>query len=208
MINVRRTLFAAACSVAIGSAVAYAAGNYSTYPIVGAASFCASTNSSGPGVGGTTGQTGTQGVCAQTVPAGPPDLTGSELVPADTGLQLPATVTVPVPSLASGAPNYVSALTLQGASEASTATYTIPNNVTNTILDPTGTLTAATITLPSAPFDGQLVRIASSQLITPTLVITPSSASTSIKNSATAFGAVPYSATFIYNLAKNAWYRL
>ena len=206
-------------AVIVAGSIAYAAGNWSTLPIVGATSFCGSTVSgvtlpSTQGnyavVPGSTQGNGF-GICGQTIPAGPPDLTGSELVPADTALQNgqpPATVTIPLPSIASGAPNYVSALTLQGAGEAATASYTIPNNVTNTILDPTGTLSATTITLPSAPFDGQLVRITSSQILSPTLVITPSSAATTVKNGPTAFGSVPYSASFIYNLAKNTWYRI
>jgi hypothetical protein len=205
-------------AVAVAGSVAIAAGMWPTLPVVGESSFCASTvtgvglpANQGPYaiVPGSTQGTSI-GICGQTVPAGPADLTGSELVPMDTGLGNgpPATVTAPIPSVASGAPNYVSALTLQGTLEVATATYAIPNNVTNTILDPTGTLTAATITLPASPLDGQLVRITSSQTITPTLVITATSAATTVKSAPTAFSSLPYSATFIYNLAKNTWYRL
>lgn len=213
-------------AVTVAGSVALAVGNWSTLPIVGAASFCAS-NVSGVVLPSTQGPYGvvpgstqgtSSGICGQTVPAGPPDLTGSELVPADTVLpngQPPATVTIPMPSVASGAFSYVANATLQPASLNATGTYTIPNNITNVILDPTGTLTAATITLPSAPFDGQVLRITSSQPITPTLVITASSNQTTVKNApavfsgslgtSTGFG---YNASFIYNLSKNTWYRL
>lgn len=216
MTNVRRTLFAAACSVAIGSAVtAFAAGMYSNFPVVGSAAYCAAINASGPGVGGTTGQTGTNTICAQTVPAGPPDLTGAEVVNADTGVATPATANVPVPSLASGVFNYVGSAALQPANLAATGTFTIPNLVNTVILDPTGTLSSATITLPSAPLDGQILRIVSSQAVTPTLVVTASSAQAStlkIKNAPTALGTTtatgPWSASFIYNLGQNTWFRL
>lgn len=80
------------------STVAWAAGNYSTYPIVGQPSFCASGNPSGPGVGGVTGQSGIPNTCVQTVPAGPPMQTGTETVPADTNVGSnvnPETVTIP-----------------------------------------------------------------------------------------------------------------
>ena len=64
------------------SAVAYAAGNYLTYPIVGSPSFCVSSNPNGPGVGsGVTGQQGIPANCVQTVPAGPALVTGSGIDP-------------------------------------------------------------------------------------------------------------------------------
>ena len=81
-----------------------AAGNWSTQPIVGSPSVCVSNVS---GTGGTTApylivpgstQGTTQGICGQVMPAGPIALTGSELIPADTGLALgapPQTVVIP-----------------------------------------------------------------------------------------------------------------
>ena len=82
----------------------WAAGNWSTLPIVGSPSVCVS-NVSGTGgptapyliVPGSTQGT-TQGICGQVMPAGPIALTGSELIPADTGLALgapPQTVVIP-----------------------------------------------------------------------------------------------------------------
>ena len=99
----------AACVLMIGCGGVIAAGSWSTLPIVGSASFCASTvsgvgggtaNGLG-GLGGITGQgqgLGAGSICGQTVPAGPTGLTGEELIPADTGLgggASPQSVTIP-----------------------------------------------------------------------------------------------------------------
>jgi hypothetical protein len=86
----KRTLLGAAGLLAAAVTVAFAAGNWPDYPQVGQPSFCTS-NVTGVNAAGNIST-----VCAQTVPAGPPALTGNELVPADTGLQTPATVTVPL----------------------------------------------------------------------------------------------------------------
>jgi hypothetical protein len=67
--------------------IAYGAGQFPGYPTVGAGPYCG---------GYSTGVNGQ--VCVVTVPAGPNSLTGSELIPADTGLASgaqPQTVTIP-----------------------------------------------------------------------------------------------------------------
>lgn len=95
-----RTLAAAGVAVAVASTLAIAAGNWSTLPIVGSASFCGSTVTGTGSLGGITGQGqgSTGSICGQTIPAGPPAITGNELVPADTNLTggaPPQTVTIP-----------------------------------------------------------------------------------------------------------------
>lgn len=69
----------------VTSGIVFAAGNWSTYPIVGGQSFCASTVTGAGGLGGATGQgqASTGSICAQMVPAGP-TFTGEEMIPADT----------------------------------------------------------------------------------------------------------------------------
>jgi hypothetical protein len=137
-----RTLAVAGVAVAAVSTLAWAAGNYSTYPIVGSASFCASTVSGVGGLGGTTGQGqgSTGSICAQTIPAGPTVLTGSELVPADTaaGANTPVqSVTIPAALLAnmSGTPrNY------------------LDNGSMNVQQRGTGTVTCGTTTVPSTAY--------------------------------------------------------
>lgn len=104
--NVKRGILAAALVAAVAVPVAWAAGNWSTLPIVGGSSFCAAIVGSGPTQGGITGQgagaLGGSTICAQTVPAGPPALTGAETIPADTnaaGGASPQTVNIPVAAL-------------------------------------------------------------------------------------------------------------
>lgn len=74
MRKARKGLIAVGLTAGLCTA-AYADGMFSTLPIIGSASFCASTVT---GAGGLLGS-----ICAQTVPAGPPALTGLELIPAD-----------------------------------------------------------------------------------------------------------------------------
>lgn len=96
----------------ITSGLVWAAGNYSTYPILGQPSFCGSTVSGAGGFnaqgnvggGGNTGQgqASSGSLCAQTIPAGPSALTGEELLPADTQIgsgSNPQTVTIPTSML-------------------------------------------------------------------------------------------------------------
>ena len=86
---------------------AHAAGAFSTYPVAGSPSFCASWIGSPTGQTGATGTgggTGAGAVCGQTEPANPAWLSGSELIPADipantaTGAS-PQTETIPVSAL-------------------------------------------------------------------------------------------------------------
>lgn len=62
-----------AALVVLSPSFGIAAGNYSTWSVIGGPAFC------GSQVTGSTGQ-----ICGQTIPAGPPALTGSELIPLDT----------------------------------------------------------------------------------------------------------------------------
>ncbi len=94
-----------ALGLTLAGAVAWGAGIFSTLPIVGDTSFCASYIGSPTGQTGATGTgggTGAGAVCGQTVPAGPTALTGEELIPADIpntiGAQ-PLTVAVPAAML-------------------------------------------------------------------------------------------------------------
>jgi hypothetical protein len=98
MNRTRKGLIAVGLLAAISTATitgVIAAGNWSTLPVVGGASYCASTvsgvnlpSSQGPFgvVPGSTQGSGSQGICGQTVPAGPTGVTGVEMIPADTGL--------------------------------------------------------------------------------------------------------------------------
>lgn len=88
--NLRTKLVAGLAAVAISGVLAHAAGMFQGYPIVGGPSYCDGAS--------TAGVPGTAAVCNVTVPAGPPAVTGNELIPADTNLsqgQAPQTVLIP-----------------------------------------------------------------------------------------------------------------
>lgn len=198
--------FLAASTVAV-----IAAGNYSTYPVVGGASFCAST----VGVNGQAGNTGQGGgaagtngaYCAQTVPAGPTIVTGSELVPADTGLANgapPQSVVIPMASL-NALPFTVSAVPTS-----TTTTLSATNLTGGYVLTATGTITAATISLPPAPIDGQQFAISSNRTIT-TLSVTDNTAGHAVASAPTVLTlstTAPMGYRFLYNAAALTWYRV
>jgi hypothetical protein len=189
----KRIIFAALGLLALIATPVLAAGLWPNFPVVGGASYCASTST------GVSGQ-----VCTVTVPAGPTALTGAETVPADTNLtqgQPPQTVRVPVTSLASGAYANVSPLT--GTS------VVIPNNVSNYLITPAGTIAALTVTMPSAPTDGQVVHINSSATVT-ALTLNGASGQT-ISNAPTAITistTVAYGYAFLYQASTKKWMRL
>lgn len=97
MKKVRLLAAVGACVAVIGIPLAYAAGLFFGLPVVGGASYCSGFSSfqqtpTVPGVA----QSPT--VCNSTVPAGPVGLTGTEMIPADTGLAggaAPQTVLIP-----------------------------------------------------------------------------------------------------------------
>jgi hypothetical protein len=210
-----------AVALTVGSVAAYAAGNYSTYPIVGSPSFCASTVS---GAGGFNAQGNSNGVnptgqgqatsgslCAQTVPAGPPSLTGNELIPADTAAGSgvnPQTVTIPIVLLGAGAVNYQTPLT----------GTTVTANPTDSLmlLDPAGTIAALTVVMPGPAAslkDGQKWEVTSSQTVT-ALTLTPGTGTTIGGNAGSTPTAITPSATgstgyaFIYKASNAKWYRV
>lgn len=99
-----RTLLCAVAAVSAAGSLAWAAGSWSTLPIVGSPSFCGSIIGSGPSQSGITGQgagavgVGAGTICGETIPAGPPTASGTELIPADTGSAggaPPQTVVIP-----------------------------------------------------------------------------------------------------------------
>jgi hypothetical protein len=169
--------------------IAFAAGQFPGYPIVGGAAYCSSVQN---------------GVCVNTVPAGPTAITGNELVPADTqiaGGSPPQTVLLSMASL--------NALPYQYTAPLTGASVTIANNIGSLVIDPAGTIAALTVVMPAAPVDGQWLNIASSNTVT-ALTLTPGAgqtiaqAPTAITVSTTA----PYGYRFIYRAANTKWYRL
>lgn len=193
-----RSAAATLAAIVASVAVALAAGNFSTYPIVGNPAFC-----SGNVIAGVPG---TATVCDSNVPAGPAALTGNELIPADTGLpsgQQPQTVVVPARLLGGGATQFATPLT--GAS------LTAAAGETTMLLDPAGTIAALTVTLPAVGglIDGQKWRLASSQTVT-ALTLTPGSGTTIAQapTTITVSTTAPYNYEFVYRASTTKWYRL
>jgi hypothetical protein len=204
MLNLRKTALAAMFVAAVAIPTAYAAGLFSTLPIVGGASFCASTVTGTGSLGGITnqGQGTTGSICAQTVPAGPPSLTGAEKFPADTqasGGANPQTVVVTTCQLGAGSYLNVSPVTTAPFS------LTIPNQVCFYNVAANSTTTNQIITMPSAPLDGQIIRLLTSNTIT-NLGIAPAAGQT-VQNPPTTATA-PEIGEWIYNAAAATWYRI
>lgn len=187
-------------ALAAASTLAFAAGNWSTLPIVGGASFCAGNV--------TAGVPGTPSVCNQTVPAGPTSLTGNELIPADTNLpsgQQPQSVVIKPAMLNAGPTQFSTPLT--------GATTTVAAATRQVVINPAGTIAAHTVQLPAAAslVDGQRFGFCSTQVVT-TLTVTAGSGTT-VNNPPTA-ATVPVATgaascvEFVYVLANTTWWRV
>jgi hypothetical protein len=136
----------------------YAAGLWSTLPLIGGASYCASTVTGTGNLSGPTGQgQGTIGsICGQTVPAGPATFAGTEYSAFDLFAQgtnnpggQPSTANVNINQLGQG---------VVVDSVASGAAITIPNNSQFFVLD-TGTATTVAVTMPASAVEGQIQHI-------------------------------------------------
>lgn len=142
-------------ALAIASTALYAAGNYSMYPVVGGAAICAGTVTGAGGFGGNTGQgqATTGSICPLSVPAGPPALTGSELIPMDTGLAggaPPQTVVIPSILLANGYGGTTVATTT-----GTTAAVQASDGISNYIYAGAGVATYTSFKLPPNPITNQ-----------------------------------------------------
>lgn len=205
MKNLRKGLIAFAALVAMVTTAAYAAGMFSTLPIIGGSSFCASTVTGTGGLGGVTGQGqgSTGSICGQTVPAGPPSLTGAELIPLDTGAGgnggLPATAVVTTCQMAGGAYTLVTPW--------SGTTATVPNQTCYYIVGGTTTVSSITLTMPSAPLDGQTLVLASTVAIT-TLSVVANTGQIIAANGPTSASANTTVAKWIYNASVKTWFRV
>ena len=187
------------------STAAYAAGLWPDYPVVGGASYCAGTSSSATGtiIGAITG-------CPNTVPAGPTVLTGNEQIPADTRLSggaSPQTVLVPMAAL-NALP--ITNINVTTASPSISAT----NTMGGVVFRSSTTITAANITLPSAPQDGQQFSVSSNRTIT-TLSVTGANTTSEmganvapVVLTVTSSSTAPTGFRFIFNAADTSWYRL
>lgn len=182
-----RYLAIGAAALLASSLVAVAAGLFPGFPIVGGAAYC------------NTYSTGTSGqFCTNNTPAGPANLAGTAMIPADTGLsqgQTPQTVLIPAGL--TGATSVANA-PLTGA------TIAVPKNTAKLMLKPAGTIATLTVTLPAAAdiADGQTFGIWTSATVT-ALTVTPGSGTIVTPTITTVTAAAPIK--LIYNQAALAW---
>lgn len=156
---------AAAAAVCVAGGLAWGAGIFQTYPIIGGSAYCGSANISGTAQGGITGQgalvpaagiiTGTT-ICGQTIPAGPATFSGTETFPVDlyaqgTGVTGggPATAVVPVMSVGGG---NITVLTTTGT----TASVAAANSTNHLVYAGAGAATWTTFALPASPLNNQV----------------------------------------------------
>ena len=191
--------------------IAFAAGMFPDYPVVGGATYCAGSSSSA--TGSTTSSTpGTITGCTNQVAAGPTIVTGNEQIPADTRLASGATPQTVLIGLAS-----LNALPITVVTTGITAGLALNGTVTaaatsgGVLLVPTAALTGTTtIKLPAAPINGQQFAIASTLGLT-TLVVTSANGISAVNNSPTALtvsATAAFNYRLMYNTAADTWYRL
>jgi hypothetical protein len=229
-ISMKKRLIAVAAAVlAVGGITASLAGGmWQTLPTVAMQTFCAVLSTGIPGgpylqPPGTTQGTGLT-LCQVAVPAGPPALTGNELIPADTypasspfltvpqGVP-PATVTVPIILLDSGAYVY-------SVPNATRANFTLTNPVNFLVLDGTAVQTQTNIQLPGTQLqpalNGQQVHIVTAQSITTLGIVgqqtAAGAAAVTVDNPPTTLlvGATVSTAalTFFYSAPISTWFRI
>lgn len=193
-------------AAAVASSVAYAAGLFPGFPIVGGASYCSSYSGTGSG-SITQGNFVNSSTCNVTVPAGPAALTGNELIPADTQLpsgQTPQTVLIDVTMLGAGPTQYSTPLT--------GTTTTVNTGTRQVIINPAGTIAAHTLTLPAATglIEGQRLGFCTTQVVTALTVNAGSG--TTVSNAPTAM-LVPVATgaascvEWVYVASATTWFR-
>jgi hypothetical protein len=185
---------AAGAAVLVCAGVAWGAGIFQTYPIIGGAAYCASTIGQGSVQAGPTGfGAGVAGagvttgavICGQTVPAGPATFAGTEVFPVD--LYTPGTA-----QIAGGAATALVNINQVGGgsildSTQTTGAVTIPNNTQFFFLD-TGTPTTVAVTMP-AGVEGQLLHITCFAAVSVAFSIVPAAGQGALK------GTVPATCT-------------
>lgn len=188
----KRTLLALLAVIVSGAAIAGMWNN--SFPIIGGASYCAST---------------VNGSCVQTVPAGPTTLTGAETFPADTGLssgQQPQTVIVPFAQIGAGPTTYVVAT--------NGGTSTITNTTRRLQLIPAGTIAGYTVVFPAATTltaaNGQLFGLCTTEIVTSLTVTAGSGTTVSLAPTALLVPVATGAASCVewqYRLSSTTWYR-
>lgn len=203
-----------AASVAIPAA--YASGIFQGYPVVGSAAFCTSTNSQS--TANTVPGTLPSSVCTTTTPAGPTTLTGSEVIPMDTGVANgggAATVLLPSMSLGNGFGGTTIATTT-----GTTAAVVVADGISNYIYAGAGAATYTSLKLPPNPMQNQKFCLtdAGTGILTTTAIVVGTTGQTIVGTAVTSIpvatavgtaGTVTLSSNcWLYTSASKVWYRV
>lgn len=182
--------------VALAGAALAQSGAFPNYPIVGGAAYCTST---------------TNGVCTNTVPAGPTAITGAEQIPANTALpsgQSPQNVLIS-PAMLGALPINIYTATALGPTLAVVSASSVSGGV---VFISGGTITTANVSLPLTPVDNQRYEISSAVTLTALKVSVYPTSTATINATAvtglTASATVGNGYTYVYKLSDNKWYRL
>lgn len=220
MLKRYRSAAIAVTALLVTSTVMYAAGNWSTLPVVGGSSYCASTVTGTGGLGGITGQgQGTLGsICAQTVPPGPSVVTGNEVIPVD--FNNPANIT----ATQGGTSPTTGLLTLAslGALPAAYPTFTSATSVNAFTVSPlvgkviifspgSAALSNTSMQFPANPIDGQVLQVSANNTIATFNVSANTGQTIDAKSQVTAITSTTtaaYGYDFIWSAAKSTWFRL
>lgn len=199
-----RVLAAAGVAVVVAlSTAVYAAGLWSTLPIIGGAAYCTGTVTGTGNLGGITGQgQGTIGsICGLNEPAGPATFSGTEMIPLDllapgTQSQGPQTsAIINITQLGQGP--YVD--------QGSPTTATIPNNTPFYFVDGAQS-SNFTLTMPPNPIEGQIQRVTCEHSTSGTLHVSANSNQT--LNGDPAAACSTYNTySWRYLAASSYWYR-
>lgn len=182
--------------IAFASFASAQMGLWSNFPIIGGSSYCSAT--------------GNNGVCTNTVPAGPSAVTGNETIPANTNLsggRSPQTALMSMADLNSLPLSFVTVTTPPAGISASSVSGGV-------VYTSTTTITSANITLPSSPIQGQQYRVSSNRTITTLNVSAASGDSMATNTTPTALTTSttsPQGYTFVCDKAGGStctWHRL
>lgn len=185
--------------IAFASFASAQMGLWNNFPIIGGSSYCSAT--------------GNNGVCTNTVPAGPA-LTGSETVPANTNLSGGRSPQTALLNMSAFNANPLTFQTVTIPTDATAAPISASNLSGGVVYTSTGTITSANITLPANPFQGQQYRVSSNRTIT-TLSVAAAAGDSMATNTTptvlTASTTVPNGYTFVCDKAGGTactWHRL
>lgn len=203
----RGAAIAAVVALVASAGISYAAGLWSTLPIVGGAAYCTGTVTGTGNLGGITGQgQGTIGsICGLTEPAGPATFTGTEMVPMD----------LLAPGSSSQGPQTSALANItqlgQGALVVNTTAgaATIPNGTAWYFVNVGNT--SATFTLPSAPIQGEILHVVASTAQTTSMVIGANSGQSCVPSCPESLTTATTAGTgygYVYNAANSTWYRV